>query len=101
MRNWLQFCVPIRKKSCEPRLWSSNRGVIGSESLLHRKMALARTVTLHNTCDLGAKPPMYDIPHDLLDAFRATPAILTGLLAGCDDARARTARGGDENWSVT
>jgi hypothetical protein len=43
---------------------------------------------------------MYDIPKDLLDAFRATPAVYEALLAGVTEEQARTARGGDENWSV-
>jgi uncharacterized damage-inducible protein DinB len=43
---------------------------------------------------------MYDLQHDLLDAFQATPETLTGLLDGVDNEEARSARGGDENWSV-
>ena len=43
---------------------------------------------------------MYDLPHDLLDALKATPEILNGLLDGIGEAQARSARGGDENWSV-
>ena len=43
---------------------------------------------------------MYDLQHDLLDALKATPAILTSLLAGIGQQQARAARGGDENWSV-
>ena len=43
---------------------------------------------------------MYDIAQDLLDSFRATPAILRGLLHACTDEQARAARGGDEGWSV-
>ncbi len=43
---------------------------------------------------------MYDTAKDLLDAFRATPETLQFLLRGVGDDRARTARGGDENWSV-
>jgi hypothetical protein len=43
---------------------------------------------------------MYDIPKDLLDAFRAAPAIYTALLSGVSQEQARAARGGDENWSV-
>jgi hypothetical protein len=43
---------------------------------------------------------MYDLSHDLLDALKATPETLTGLLAGISEAQARSARGGDENWSV-
>jgi uncharacterized damage-inducible protein DinB len=43
---------------------------------------------------------MYDLPHDLLDALKATPDTLTGLLVGVGAEEARSARGGDENWSV-
>lgn len=43
---------------------------------------------------------MYNIPKDLLDAFKAAPDIFTALLEGCTQERARAAKGGDENWSV-
>ena len=43
---------------------------------------------------------MYDLQHDLLDALRATPETLSGLLAGISDQQARSAKGGEENWSV-
>ena len=43
---------------------------------------------------------MYDLQHDLLDAFKATPDTLNGLLNPIDTAQARSATGGDENWSV-
>lgn len=43
---------------------------------------------------------MYDLQHDLLDALKATPETLTGLLAGVSETQARQATGGDENWSV-
>lgn len=43
---------------------------------------------------------MYDLSRDLLDALKATPETLTGLLAGVSEAQARAARGGDEDWSV-
>ena len=43
---------------------------------------------------------MYDLQHDILDALKATPETLNGLLDGISDGRARSARGGDENWSV-
>src|SRR5438067_185277 len=43
---------------------------------------------------------MYDIPRDLLDAFRAAPVVFQALLEGCTQERASQARGGDENWSV-
>ena len=37
---------------------------------------------------------------DLLDAFRAAPEMLGALLTGCTEEEARSARGGDEDWSV-
>jgi hypothetical protein len=43
---------------------------------------------------------VYDIPHDLLDAFRAAPTTLEALLRDCTQEQAQQARGGDENWSV-
>ena len=43
---------------------------------------------------------MYDLPHDLLDALKATPETLAGLLDGVGAEKARSAMGGDENWSV-
>jgi uncharacterized damage-inducible protein DinB len=43
---------------------------------------------------------MYDLPHDLLDAFKATPDTLNVLLSGVGLEEARSAKGGDENWSV-
>lgn len=43
---------------------------------------------------------MYDLHRDLLDALKATPETLTGLLAGVSETQARQAKGGDENWSV-
>jgi hypothetical protein len=43
---------------------------------------------------------MYDLNHDLLEALKATPETLTGLLAGVSETQARSAKGGDENWSV-
>ena len=43
---------------------------------------------------------MYDLHHDLLDALKATPETLTGLLSGVSQAQASSAKGGDENWSV-
>ncbi len=43
---------------------------------------------------------MYNSPKDLLDALRATPDILTGMLAGVTPEQARQARGGDEGWSI-
>ena len=43
---------------------------------------------------------MYDLNHDLLDALKATPETLAGLLEGINSPQAQSARGGDENWSV-
>ncbi len=43
---------------------------------------------------------MYNTPKDLIDALRAAPETLAGLLAGVTQEQARIARGGDENWSV-
>ncbi len=43
---------------------------------------------------------MYDTRQDLLDAFRASPQALEGVLRNCTPEQAHNARGGDENWSV-
>jgi hypothetical protein len=43
---------------------------------------------------------MYNVSLDLLDALRATPEVLEGLLAGCTQEQASMARGGDEGWSI-
>ena len=43
---------------------------------------------------------MYDLNHDLLEALKATPETLAGLLDGVSQAQARSAKGGDEDWSV-
>jgi hypothetical protein len=43
---------------------------------------------------------MYNSTRDLLDAFKATPETLAGLLANVTDAQAKAAKGGDEGWSV-
>ena len=43
---------------------------------------------------------MYNMPGDILDALRATPGTLAGLLRGVSESQARLARGGDEHWSV-
>ncbi len=43
---------------------------------------------------------MYDLPHDLIDALKATPETLTALLNGISQEKAALAKGGDEGWSV-
>lgn len=43
---------------------------------------------------------MYNTVQDLLDAYRATPDTLRGLLQNVTLQQAAAARGGDENWSV-
>ena len=43
---------------------------------------------------------MYNIPGDLLDAFRAMPEVLVKMLEDCTQEQAQAARGGDENWSI-
>jgi hypothetical protein len=43
---------------------------------------------------------MYDLHRDLLEALKATPETLAGLLKGVIEAQARAAKGGDEDWSV-
>lgn len=43
---------------------------------------------------------MYDTAKDLIDALRAGPEVLAGLLRDCSPEQARNARGGDEDWSV-
>jgi hypothetical protein len=43
---------------------------------------------------------LYDVPKDLLDGFRAAPAVYEALLRGCSQEQAQAARGGDEGWSV-
>ncbi|RPJ23689.1 MAG: DinB family protein [Chloroflexi bacterium] len=43
---------------------------------------------------------MYDLQHELLDALKSTPETLKGLLSRVTVAQARSAKGGDENWSV-
>lgn len=43
---------------------------------------------------------MYDISGDLMDALGAGPSVIAGLLKNCTEQQARTARGGDEGWSV-
>jgi hypothetical protein len=43
---------------------------------------------------------MYNLPHDLLDALKATPEILASLLEEVSQSQAASATGGDEGWSV-
>lgn len=43
---------------------------------------------------------MYDSQRELIDALRSTPEILKGLLSQVSVAQAKSAKGGDENWSV-
>ena len=43
---------------------------------------------------------MYDTRKDLLDAFRAGPEVIDGLLVGVSQEQAQAAKGGDEDWSV-
>jgi len=43
---------------------------------------------------------MYDLNRELIDALRSTPETLKGLLSQVSAAQARSAKGGDENWSV-
>ena len=43
---------------------------------------------------------MYNLHRELIETLAATPETITGLLRGIDEAQARSAKGGDENWSV-
>jgi hypothetical protein len=43
---------------------------------------------------------VYDLPRELIDALKSTPETLKGLLDQVDEVQARSAKGGDENWSV-
>ena len=43
---------------------------------------------------------MYNLPHELLDALKVMPDILQGLLSKVSEKEAKSAKGGDENWSV-
>jgi uncharacterized damage-inducible protein DinB len=43
---------------------------------------------------------MYNLPLELIDALKATPDTLKGLLSNVSEEQARSAKGGDENWSV-
>ncbi len=43
---------------------------------------------------------MYDQHRELIEALKSTPETLKGLLSRVTAAQARSAKGGDENWSV-
>ncbi len=43
---------------------------------------------------------MYNLPLELIDALKVTPDTLKGLLSNVSEEQARSAKGGDENWSV-
>jgi len=43
---------------------------------------------------------MYNLPLELIDALKVTPDTLKGLLSNVSKEQARSAKGGDENWSV-
>jgi hypothetical protein len=43
---------------------------------------------------------MYDLHRELIDALKSTPEILKGFLSLVTVTQARSAKGGDENWSV-
>jgi hypothetical protein len=43
---------------------------------------------------------MYNLPLELIDALKVMPDTLKGLLSKVSEEQARSARGGDENWSV-
>ena len=43
---------------------------------------------------------MYDLHQELIDALQSTPETLKGLLSQATVEQARSAKGGDENWSV-
>jgi hypothetical protein len=43
---------------------------------------------------------MYDLSADTLDGLRAGPEVFAGLLSNCSPEQARSARGGDEDWSI-
>ena len=43
---------------------------------------------------------MYDLNHELIDALKSTPETLKGLLSQVSVAQVKSAKGGDENWSV-
>jgi len=43
---------------------------------------------------------VYDLNQELIDALKSTPETLKGLLSQVSVLEARSAKGGDENWSV-
>jgi hypothetical protein len=43
---------------------------------------------------------MYDLDRELIDALKSTGETLKGLLSQVSVAQAKSAKGGDENWSV-
>jgi hypothetical protein len=43
---------------------------------------------------------MYDLNLELIDALKSTGETLKGLLSQVSAAQAKSAKGGDENWSV-
>ena len=43
---------------------------------------------------------MYNLPLELIEALKVTPDTLNGLLRNVSEGQARSAKGGDENWSV-
>jgi hypothetical protein len=43
---------------------------------------------------------MFDLHREVMDALKTAPEILAGLLQGISQERARSAKGGDENWSI-
>lgn len=43
---------------------------------------------------------MYNLPQELLDALKVMPDTLQGMLSYVSEEQARSAKGGDETWSV-
>ena len=43
---------------------------------------------------------MYNLPQELIDALKVTPDTLKGLMSSVSEEQVRSAKGGDENWSV-
>lgn len=43
---------------------------------------------------------MYDLNQEMIDALKSTPETLKGFLSQISVSEARSARGGDENWSI-